>query len=134
MITGGYKPYGTAARLVLDGHTYPLLATMRGPLVVRAWAPWCAACRIMAQRLTAFHAETRHGFVLADINIDRNVPEAQALAIRYLPELVIYVDGIEKARFIGELSESELRDHIGQWLGSVGPTAQRRETEKLVTG
>jgi Thioredoxin domain-containing protein len=70
-----------------------------GPVVVRAWAPWCSNCRAM-HPIVEQVAATR-GVRVVDVQVDESPGLTQELAIRSVPTLVALRGGVEAGRLVG---------------------------------
>lgn len=70
-----------------------------GPVVVRAWAPWCSNCRAMHAVVEDVAAA---GPVrVLDLRVDESPELTAQLHIRSIPTLVAFRDGTEVARLVG---------------------------------
>lgn len=97
----------------LNVDNYPkLLHQLKGLTLVRFWAPWSFSCADAKSKISSLLTKRRADFHVVELNIDRNRKIAEALKVRYLPELLILRDGQEAARIIGEFTEDELECRI----------------------
>lgn len=86
-------------------------AIASGIVLADFFAAWCGPCRMLAPLLGELATEMPNvSFIKLDID---DVPEsAQDASVRALPTLVLYKDGIEKARLMGYKPKSELKAWI----------------------
>lgn len=71
----------------------------RGPVIVKAWAPWCSSCRALGPYVR--HAATTSGVPVVDLQVDADPALVKALAVRSVPTLIGLRDGIEVGRLVG---------------------------------
>lgn len=71
-----------------------------GPVVVKAWAPWCSSCRALGPHVE--HAEAASGVPVFDLRVNADPDELVALfGVRATPTLIGLRDGTEVGRLIG---------------------------------
>ena len=75
-------------------------------------APWCAPCKKMSPMLEEVSKEQKDKLTLVKINIDDNKELAKALHVETLPEVLIYKNGKEVWKYVGELSKADLMKAI----------------------
>lgn len=71
-----------------------------GPVVIKAWAPWCSSCRALAPLVE--RSATSSGVRVVELQVD-NDPDrlTEAFAIRSVPTLIGLHNGTEVARLTG---------------------------------
>jgi thioredoxin 2 len=98
--------------VVLDDQHLPHFVAATGlPVVVDFWASWCAPCRAMAPVFTKLAGE-RPDIQFVKVDTDACPTASARHAIRSIPTLILFQNGVERARLSGALPYSELR----QWL------------------
>ena len=71
-----------------------------GPVVVKAWAPWCSSCRALAPYVD--EAATASGVPVLDLQVDADPDNLVAtFGVRSVPTLIGLRDGTEVARLTG---------------------------------
>ena len=81
------------------------------PVLVDFWASWCAPCRTMAPIFTKLASE-RPGLQFVKVDTDACPSASARHAIRSIPTLILFQNGVERARLSGALPYGDL----SRWL------------------
>jgi putative thioredoxin len=85
-------------------------------ILVDFWAPWCNPCQQLKPMLEALTAE--YDFTLVKVNTEEEQEIAAQMAIRGIPDVRLYKEGVEVDRFSGALPEAEVRTFLEKHLPS----------------
>jgi len=106
----------------LDFEEKVLAASMRVPVLVDFWAPWCGPCKQLGPVLEKIVAEYQGQVLLAKVNADNEMQLATLFGIRSLPTVMLLRDGQPVDGFLGAQPESAIRAMLAPHLGE--PPAQ----------
>lgn len=82
------------------------------PVLVDFTADWCPPCRAIAPVLDAIAAERIGSLDVVRLDVDSHPDTGDQHAIRTLPTLALFVDGVERTRVVG----AHPKRHLDQWL------------------
>jgi thiol-disulfide isomerase/thioredoxin len=110
---------------VTDPSVDPAATIDRGPAVIRAWAPWCHNCRVLAP-VVEEEAGARTGqrsVPVIDARVDLEPDLVARFAIRSVPTLIAVRDGTEIGRLVGLQSSAAVGGLFDAAAGLAGDVA-----------
>lgn len=115
--------------------------SMRQPVLLDIWAPWCGPCRSLGPILEKLEVAYAGRFKLAKLNSDEQ-PEiagqlSQAFGVRSIPFCVLFDKGQPVDGFVGALPEAQIRDFLDRHVPSAEAVEAEAETqvaEELAAG
>jgi putative thioredoxin len=111
-----------------------LQASMRQPVLLDIWAPWCGPCRSLSPILEKLEADYGGRFLLAKLNSDEQ-PEisgqlSQAFGVRSIPFCVLFDQGQPVDGFVGALPEGQIRQFLDKHVPSEDALEAEAEVEE----
>jgi putative thioredoxin len=94
-----------------------LSASLRQPVLVDFWAPWCGPCKQLAPALEKAVADAKGKVTLVKMNIDDHPQIAGQLGIQSIPAVIAFDKGQPVDGFMGALPESQVRGFIERLVG-----------------
>jgi putative thioredoxin len=91
-------------------------ASMRQPVVIDFWAPWCGPCRALSPVLEKLAGEYAGRVKVVKINSDDNMGLSQAFGVRSIPYVAALIGGQLAAQFMGAKPEGQVRAFFDQVL------------------
>jgi len=96
--------------------------SMKQPVIVDLWAPWCGPCKQLAPVLEKAVRATKGKVKLVKINIDEEPQIAQALRVQSIPAVFAFDKGQPVNGFVGVQPESQIKAFIERLTGPMGPS------------
>ena len=107
-------------------------ASMKAPVLLDIWAPWCGPCRTLGPLLEKLEVAYAGRFTLAKLNSDEQPDIAgqlsQAFGVRSIPFCVLFDKGAPVDGFVGAQPEAQIRAFLDRHV----PTAAEAEAEAEV--
>ena len=72
-----------------------------GPVLVDFWAEWCGPCKALAPKLEEIAGELAGKAKIVKVDVDANPESAAKYGVRGIPTLVVFKDGREVGRLVG---------------------------------
>ena len=88
--------------------------TARGVTVVDFWAEWCGPCRALAPAFEAVSGELKK-IAFAKVNVDEERELAQEHGVMSIPCLIVFKEGKEVDRLVGNISKESLKQKLGKY-------------------
>jgi thioredoxin 1 len=88
----------------------------RLPVLVDVWAEWCPPCHLVSPIVEEIAAEQAGRLLVAKVDADENPGLVRRYGTLSLPTLLVFVDGVEKARIIGARPKRRLLSELAEFL------------------
>jgi len=95
-------------------------ASMKVPVIVDFWAPWCGPCKQLGPALEKVVQAARGGVRLVKIDVDQNQALAGQLRIQSIPAVYAFFQGQPVDGFVGAQNESEIKRFVDRLLQQSG--------------
>lgn len=86
------------------------------PVLVDFWAEWCHPCRLVEPAVKQIAEENPEKIKVVKLNIDENPDIAGRYGVMSIPTLMLFKEGVEKARVIGARPKDSILSEIGSYL------------------
>jgi len=89
------------------------------PVLVEFWAARCGPCRRIAPELLAAAAMLGNKVRVFTVNVDEELPAAVRFQVTSIPAILLFIQGAEKARWIGAMDRLSLVNLVRPFLESM---------------
>jgi putative thioredoxin len=95
--------------------------SMKQPVLVDFWAPWCGPCKQLTPILEKVVKAAKGKVKLVKMNIDDHPQIAGQLGVQSIPAVFAFHKGQPVDGFMGALPESQLKQFVERLTGPQGP-------------
>ena len=88
----------------------------RLPVLVDFWAEWCPPCKWLNPVVEELASEQAGRLLVAKVNADENPGLVRRYGTLSLPSLLVFVDGVERARIIGARPKHRFLTELAEFL------------------
>jgi putative thioredoxin len=107
--------------------------SVRQPVLVDFWAPWCEPCKQLTPVLEKVVKSTGGKVKLVKMNIEDHPQIAGRLGVRSIPAVIAFQKQQPVDGFVGVLPESQIRGFIERLVGPLGSGDLLGEAEAALT-
>jgi putative thioredoxin len=100
-----------------------LAESMKQPVLVDFWAPWCGPCKQLTPVLEKAVKAAGGKVKLVKMNIDEHPQIAGQLGVQSIPAVFAFQKGQPVDGFMGALPEGQIKGFIERLIGPLGPSA-----------
>ncbi len=90
----------------------------QGLVLVDFWAAWCEPCKVQDPILNEVVKDAADKVIIAKLNVDDNKYITQQQAVRNIPTMILYNEGIEVIRWTGLQSKDVIMSGINKYVNS----------------
>ena len=103
---------------ITDANFDAEVAKSSTPVLVDFWAEWCGPCRLMSPILDALAPLYKDKLKIGKLNVDENQDTPSQFGVMNIPTMIVFKAGKEAQRFVGAMSQPDLRAKLDKVLSS----------------
>lgn len=92
------------------------IAHWRGVVLADFYAVWCGPCKTLSPVLDALAAERIPGLKIVKINVDEEPLTAHKFAVKSVPTLILFKNGVPAETLVGAQPLAAMRDAVRRHL------------------
>lgn len=85
-------------------------------VLVDIWASWCGPCRLLGPKIDQLSIDYEGRLKVGKVEADGNGEITSELGIRSIPTIIIYKNGEEVERKVGNLTKEQLEELVNKHL------------------
>ena len=101
-----------ATKILTDATFAEEIKNATTPILVDFWAEWCGPCKMIAPILEEVAKEYDGKIQIAKMDVDANQAIPAKFAIRGIPTLILFKNGVPAAQKVGALAKGQLTAFI----------------------
>jgi thioredoxin 2 len=101
-------PLARPVPILTQGDFDELVRDAQLPVLVDFWAAWCGPCRLVAPEMDKIARSHAQRLLIAKVDTEALPAVAQRFAIRSIPTMILFRNGVEAQRLSGALPAAEI--------------------------
>lgn len=107
---------GNADTAVTDSDFEDAVLKSSTPVLVDFWAEWCGPCHMVAPVIEEIASENSGKLVVRKLDVDSNPETTRRYGVLSIPSMLLFVDGVEKARIVGARGKAQILSELTPYL------------------
>lgn len=101
---------------IVNQESFEELLSTKKYVVADFYADWCGPCKMLAPILEEVSGDFPQ-IAFCKVNVDDSEALAMKYKVDYIPNVILFVDGVQKDRFVGLKSKQELTEIFNHLIG-----------------